>query len=92
MFFRKKDPTEICIGYDARTTAQIIQQMKDEGYLTIDTRSRLVLVDSAEQDKIRHHDYCNPMTLVKLYVSQITIEPTTVLSRVIRSLSDGLLV
>ena len=60
---------EIVIGCDARTTAQIIQQMKDEGYLTLGTKSRLVLVDSVEQTKIRNHDYCNPMTLIKIYVS-----------------------
>lgn len=56
-------------GYDVRTTAHIVQQMKDEGYLAQYAKSKFVMVDSAEQIRIKSHDYCNPMTLIKSYVS-----------------------
>lgn len=55
--------------YDGKATAHIVQQMKDEGYLVRSTRSRLVLVDSAEQLEIMRNDYCNPMTMIKSHVS-----------------------
>ena len=55
--------------YDGKTTAQIVQQMKDEGYLVRSTRSRLVPVNSVEQLEIMRNDYCNPMTMIKSHVS-----------------------
>lgn len=60
---------ELSTDYDGKATAQIVQQMKDEGYLVRSTRSKLVPVDSAEQLEIMRNDYCNPMTMIKSHVS-----------------------
>lgn len=55
--------------YDGKATAHIVQQMKDEGYLVRSTKSRLIVVNSAEQLEIMRNDYGNPMTMIKSHVS-----------------------
>lgn len=57
------------LGYDGKATAGIVHRMKEEGYLSMATKTRLQLVDSPEQTITKNRDYFNPMTLIKQFVS-----------------------
>lgn len=65
----KRKQADGLTDYDGKATAQIVQQMKDEGYVVRSTRSKLVVIDSAEQLEIMRNDYGNPMTMIKSHVS-----------------------
>ena len=53
---------------DVKSTTQLVHRMRDEGYLYSYNKSRMELVNSAEQAEIRKLEYLNPMAMIKVYV------------------------